>query len=356
MTNNMQSNSIIPHAKSPSGDLGVKHILLKLLDYQYLSRDESRELLRAIVNGEVPDTQISALITIFLMRSISVDEVLGFREALVEMRIPVDLSEYKAIDIVGTGGDGKNTFNISTTASFVVAGAGYPVVKHGNYGATSVSGASNVIESQGVKFAADIDVLRKSLESSNIAYLHAPLFSPALKAVASVRKSLGVRTFFNVLGPLINPTEPEYQMLGVYDLAMSRLYSYIYQASKKNFGIVHSLDGYDEISLTGQFKVVNNRGEQLFMPEDIGFNRVKPSDIFGGNTVGEAVSVFNRVLNCTATRAQMDVVIANAAFAIQIIEVEKSIFECIEIAKDSLYGKKALNALRKFVEVNPHTP
>jgi anthranilate phosphoribosyltransferase len=330
----------------------MKHILVKLLDYQYLSRDESRELLIAIVRGEVPDTQVAALITIFLMRSISVEEVLGFREALVEMRVPVDLKEYKAIDIVGTGGDGKNTFNISTSACFVVAGAGYPVVKHGNYGATSVSGSSNAMEQQGVKFTTDIHVLRKSIEATNIAYLHAPFFSPALKAVAPVRKSLGVRNFFNVLGPLINPSDPEYQLLGVYDLSMSRLYSYIYQASRKKFGIVHSLDGYDEISLTGQFKVVTNKGEQLFMPEELGFNRVRQEEIFGGNTIEDVVSVFNRVLNCTATQPQMDVVIANAAFAIQIIETEKPIAECIEIAKNSLYGKKALNALKKFVEIN----
>ncbi len=330
----------------------MKYILTKLLDYQYLNRNEARELLIAIVKGEVPDTQVSAIITIFLMRSISVDEVIGFREALLEMRVSVDLGEYKAIDIVGTGGDGKNTFNISTSACFVVAGAGYPVVKHGNYGATSVCGSSNAMERQGVKFTTDMNVLRKSLEASNIAYLHAPFFSPALKAVASVRKSLGVRTFFNVLGPLINPANPEYQLLGVYDLAMCRLYSYIYQASKKRFGIVHSLDGYDEISLTGQFKVVSNKGEQLFLPEELGFERVKPEEIFGGNTVEEVVSVFNNVMWCEATPAQMNVVLANAAFAIQIIESEKNIEECVEIARDSLYGKKALNALKKFVEIN----
>ncbi len=330
----------------------MKHILVKLLEYQYLSRNEARELLMAIVRGELPDTQVSALITIFLMRSISVEEVLGFREALVEMRVPVELKEYGAIDIVGTGGDGKNTFNISTSACFVVAGAGYPVVKHGNYGSTSVSGSSNAMERQGIRFTTDINILKRSIEHSNIAYLHAPLFSPALKAVAPVRKSLGVRNFFNVLGPLINTSDPEYQLLGVYDLSMARLYSYIYQASRKKFGIVHSLDGYDEISLTGQFKVITNRGEQLFMPEELGFSRVTEAEIFGGETIDEAVSLFNKVLNCTATRAQMEVVVANAAFAIQIIEPEKPIAECIGIARESLYGKKALNALKRFIEVN----
>ena len=330
----------------------MKHILLKLLDYHYLTRDESRELLRAIVNGEVPETQLSAIITIFLMRSISVDEVLGFREALMEMRTRIDLSDYQAVDIVGTGGDGKNTFNISTTASFVVAGAGYPVVKHGNYGATSVSGSSNAMEQQGVKFTTNADVLRKSLDEASIAYLHAPLFSPALKAVASTRKSLGVRTFFNVLGPLVNPVEPEYQLLGVYNLSLSRLYSYIYQANNKKFSIVHSMDGYDEISLTGDFKVISNYGEHLYHPEELGMERIKESDIYGGNTIQEAVAIFNNVLSATATAAQTNVVIINAAFAIQLIEENKTIEECIEIARESIYAKKALHSLTKFIEIN----
>lgn len=330
----------------------MKNILLKLLEYQYLNQNEARSLLMSIARGEVSDSQVSAIITIFLMRSISVDEVLGFREALLEMRVPVDFSQYKAIDIVGTGGDGKNTFNISTTASFVVAGAGYPVVKHGNYGATSLSGASNAMEAQGIRFTTDMGKLKRSIEECNIAYMHAPLFSPALKAVAPVRKSLGVRTFFNVLGPLINPSDPEYQLLGVYDLSMSRLYSYIYQANRKRFGIVHSLDGYDEISLTGQFKFVTNGGEQLFSPDELGFEKINPRDITGGNTLEEAVSIFGNVINCTATSQQMNVVIANAAFAIQIIEAEKSISECIEIARESLYGKKAQAVLKKFVELN----
>lgn len=330
----------------------MKHILLKLLDYQYLTRVESRELLTAIVNGEVPEAQLSAIITTFLMRSISVDEVLGFREALMEMRTQIDLSDYRAVDIVGTGGDDKNTFNISTTASFVVAGAGYPVVKHGNYGATSVSGSSNAMEQQGVKFTTDADVLRKSLDEASIAYLHAPLFSPALKAVAPARKSLGVRTFFNVLGPLVNPVEPEYQLLGVYNLSLSRLYRYIYQANSKKFSIVHSMDGYDEISLTGDFKVISNHGEHLYNPEELGMDRIKESDIYGGSTIKEAMSIFKNVVNDTATTAQTNVVIINAAFAIQLMEKNKTIDECIDIARESIQAKKALRSLNTFIEIN----
>jgi len=262
------------------------------------------------------------------------------------------LSNYRAVDIVGTGGDGKNTFNISTTASFVVAGAGYPVVKHGNYGATSVSGSSNAMEQQGVKFTTDADILRKSLDEASIAYLHAPLFSPALKAVAPTRKSLGVRTFFNVLGPLVNPVEPEYQLLGVYNLSLSRLYRYIYQANNKKFSIVHSMDGYDEISLTGDFKVISNNGEHLYHPEELGIDRIKEADIYGGSTIGEAVAIFNDVLNGTATSAQTNVVVANAAFAIQMMEENKTIEECMDIARESIVAKKALKSLNKFITIN----
>ena len=243
-------------------------------------------------------------------------------------------------DIVGTGGDGKNTFNISTASCFVVAGAGYNVVKHGNYGATSISGASNVIEQQGVKFTTDSDQLRRSLDECHIAYLHAPLFSPALKAVAPVRKSLGVRSFFNILGPLVNPVQPGHQMLGVYNLAMSRFYSYIFQEEKKKFCIVHSLDGYDEVSLTSQFKVVSNKGEQLFVPEELGFQRVGQEELYGGDTPEQASQIFKNVLHAQGSSAQMNAVMINAAFGIQTIEQDKSIEECIEIARDRYMEKR----------------
>lgn len=330
----------------------MKDILYKLFDYQYLTRDEAKQVLFEIVKGDVSETQIASLITSFLMRSISIDEILGFRDALLEMRVTVDLSDYSPLDIVGTGGDGKNTFNISTTSCFVVAGAGYNVVKHGNYGATSISGASNVIEQQGVKFSTDNDRFRKSLDKCHIAYLHAPLFSPALKAVAPVRKSLGVRNFFNVLGPLVNPVQPEFQMLGVYNLAMLRLYSYIYQEENKKFSIVHSMDGYDEVSLTSQFKVSSNNGEHLFMPEDLGFKTITQDELYGGDTPEEAASIFRNVLNASATDAQMNVVIVNAALGIQTIDQHKSIEDCIDIARDALYSKKALKVLQTFVEIN----
>jgi anthranilate phosphoribosyltransferase len=330
----------------------MKQILYKLFEHQYLGRSEARDILQNIAQGKYSDAQIASLITVFLMRNISVEELCGFRDALLDMRIPVDLNEFSPIDIVGTGGDGKNTFNISTASCFVLAGAGYPVMKHGNYGATSVSGASNVMEQHGVKFTNDNDKLRRSMEQCNMAYLHAPLFNSAMKAVAPVRKALGVRTFFNMLGPLVNPVFPKYQLLGVYNLPLLRLYSYTYQQSDTQFAVVHSLDGYDEISLTTEFKVATSGNEKIYTPESLGFSRYQEADLYGGDTPEEAAKIFNNVLKNKATSAQRDVVIANSAFAIQVIESQKSIFECIDMAKESLESGKALQVLNKYVELN----
>ena len=330
----------------------MKQILYKLFEHRYLGRTEARDILQNIVQGKYNDAQIASLITVFLMRNISVEELTGFRDALLEMRIPVDLSEYAPIDIVGTGGDGKNTFNISTAACFVVAGAGYPVVKHGNYGATSVSGASNVMEQHGVQFTSDMSRLRKSMDMCNIAYLHAPLFNSAMKAVAPVRKALGVRTFFNMLGPLVNPALPKYQLLGVYNLPLLRLYNYVFQESDTRFAVVHGLDGYDEISLTGEFKVANSTNEKIYTLESIGFNRYCEQDLDGGKSPDEAARIFDRVLQGEATPAQTDCVIANAAFAIRVIEPEKSLADCIALARESMESGRALKTLKMFVELN----
>ena len=330
----------------------MKQILYKLFEHRYLGRTEARDILQNIVQGKYNDAQIASLITVFLMRNISVEELTGFRDALLEMHIPVDLSEYAPIDIVGTGGDGKNTFNISTAACFVVAGAGYPGVKHGNYGATSVSGASNVMEQHGVQFTSDMSRLRKSMDMCNIAYLHAPLFNSAMKAVAPVRKALGVRTFFNMLGPLVNPALPKYQLLGVYNLPLLRLYNYVFQESDTRFAVVHGLDGYDEISLTGEFKVATSTTETIYTPESIGFNRYCEQDLDGGKSPDEAARIFDRVLQGEATPAQTDCVIANAAFAIQVIEPEKSLADCIALARESMESGRALKTLKMFVELN----
>ncbi len=330
----------------------MKQILNKLFEYDRLSADQAGELFRGITQGKYNDVQIASLMTVYLMRNISLEELNGFRSALLEFRKPIDFGTNDYIDIVGTGGDGKDTFNISSCASVVVAAAGYKVVKHGNYGATSISGASNVMEQHGVKFHSDEDRLRRSLDECNFAYLHAPVFNSAMKAVATVRKDLGVRSFFNMLGPLINPAEPKHQLLGVYNLAMQRMYSYTLQSNNTNFAVVHSLDGCDEISLTAPFKVCTTRGERIYTPEELGFKTTQYSEIFSGKTPDEAAAIFDSVLSGTSTEAQRSCVVANAAFAISILESEKSIMECVAIANETIMSGRALSTFKRFVELN----
>lgn len=330
----------------------MKQILIRLFNHEILTREEACRLLQDITRGRYNDTQIAALLTVFQMRGVKVDELIGFRDALLSTRIPVDLSAYQPIDIVGTGGDGKNTFNISTCACFVVAGAGYRVAKHGNYGATSVSGASNVMELHGVKFTNDAQRLIRSIENCNMAYLHAPLFNPAMKTVAAIRKALGVRTLFNLLGPLINPCLPAYQLLGVADLPQMRLYTNTLQRLGIGFAVVNNLDGYDEISLTDEFKVMTNRYETIYRPADLGFSIARQEELYGGDTPQEAARIFDNVLENRATKAQTDCVLINASFAIQAVEPMKRIEECVAIARESLKSGKALKTFRKFIGLN----
>lgn len=330
----------------------MKTILTRLFNHEELTVEESKQILLNISREMYSEAQIAALLTVFQMRSITVDELAGFREALMETRIPIDFAPYRPIDIVGTGGDGKNTFNISTCASFVVAGAGYKVAKHGNYGATSVSGASNVIEQHGVRFTNNPDILKRSMEECNIAYLHAQLFNPAMKFVGPVRKALGVRTLFNLLGPLVNPCQPAYQLLGVADLAQMRLYTNVFYRLGIDFAVVNSLDNYDEISLTDEFKVMTNHYETIYKPSELGFSLARQEELYGGNTPEEASKIFHNVLENKATKAQTDCVLINASFAIQAMEPAKPIEECVAIARESLESGKALNTLKKFVELN----
>lgn len=330
----------------------MKTILTRLFNHEELTAEESRQILLNISRGMYPEAQIAALLTVFQMRGITVDELTGFREALMETRVPIDFAPYRPIDIVGTGGDGKNTFNISTCACFIVAGAGYKVAKHGNYDATSVSGASNVIEQHGVRFTNNPDILKRSMEECNIAYLHAQLFNPAMKTVGSVRKALGVRTLFNLLGPLVNPCKPAYQLLGVADLSQMRLYTNVFYKLGIDFAVVNSLDNYDEISLTDEFKVMTRNYERIYRPQALGFSAVRPEELSGGACKEDAARIFDNVLNNRAEAAQTQCVIVNAAFAIQVMEPEKEIEECIAIARESLESGRALKTLKKFIEIS----
>ncbi len=330
----------------------MKEILKRLVAGEQLTQAETEQILTNITKEAYPQEQVTAFIMGIQMRGISVDELLGLRSGVLKTGVPVDFSEYKPIDIVGTGGDGKNTFNISTCACFVVAGAGYKVAKHGNYAATSVSGASNVIEGHGVKFTNDESQLRRSIEECGIAYLHAPLFAKALKFVGGIRKALQIPTCFNLLGPIVNPCRPAYQVLGVANLDQMRLYNNVYQKMGIGYCIVNSLDGYDEISLTGDFKAQTKSMEKIFSPADLGFSKVKAEEVCGGTTKADAIKIFDNILNGTASKAQTDVVVANAAFAIHAIEPEKSIADCVAMARESIESRKALNTLKAFVEIN----
>jgi anthranilate phosphoribosyltransferase len=327
----------------------MKAILNYLFEHKTLSKAEAKAVLTNIAKGMYSHSEIAAFISVYLMRSITVDELSGFRDALLELCIPVPLDDFDIIDLCGTGGDGKNTFNISTITSFVVAGAGGKVAKHGNYGVSSSCGSSNVMEYLGYRFSNDASKLLKEMDSCGICFIHAPLFNPAMKNVAPVRKEHKVKTFFNMLGPMVNPSFPKKQMVGVYSLELARLYNYLYQQTDKQFAIVHSLDGYDEISLTGPFKMITNTTDAIVEPEDIGFTTLRQEDIAGGNSIPEAAEIFMNVLQGKGTAAQTEVVIANAAMALGCYFPGSSVDRCIEMATDSLMGQKAFTVFKKFL-------
>lgn len=329
----------------------MKKILQYLFEHKTLSRQQAREVLTNIARGLYNDSEMTAFITVFLMRSITIDELQGFRDALLDLCVRVDLNGHDTIDIVGTGGDGKNTFNISTLACFIVAGTGQKVAKHGNYGASTISGASNVMEQLGYKFKNDAARLKQEIEMAGICFLHAPLFHPALKIVGPIRKNLGVRTFFNMLGPMVNPASPRFQLVGVYNLEMARIYNYLLQQTEGYYTIIHGLDGYDEISLTGDTKVITHLGEKIMTPEELGKRMVNATDIYGGNTVDEAAKLFTKILKVEGSWAQNAVVLANAAMALFSTGNYSKYDDAYAAAVDSLESGKAYGALKKLISL-----
>lgn len=304
-----------------------------------------------IAQGQYNNSQMAAFMTAYCMRSITVDELEGFRDAMLELCLPIDLGTNDLIDLCGTGGDGKDTFNISTLASFVVAGAGYKVAKHGNYGVSSGCGSSNVMEFLGYQFTNDTDKLKRNANEANICFLHAPLFHPAMKTVAPIRRELGVKTFFNMLGPLVNPAKPSNQLVGVFNLELARVYAYLYQKSDANYTIVNALEGYDEVSLTCDFKTFSADGEKINSVEDLGFEKLNPEEIAGGSTVSESASIFSNVLKGDGTSAQNNVVLANAALAIRTINPEKTFADCFYEAEEALLSKKALLSFNRLIQI-----
>ena len=329
----------------------MKELLNRLINHENISEKEAKQVLVNISQGMYNTSQIASFLTVFMMRSVSIEELKGFRDALLELCIPVDLSAYNAIDLCGTGGDGKDTFNISTMASFITAGAGVKVAKHGNYGVSSVSGSSNVMEHLGIKFTNDTDFLEKCIDKAGICVLHAPLFHPAMKNVAPIRRELGVKTFFNMLGPMVNPSFPKNQMVGVFNLELARMYGYLYQNTDKNYTILHALDGYDEISLTGATKAIRNHSEEMLTPDDFGVPKHAQADIYGGDSVASAAKIFTNILEGNGTDPQNNVVCANAGMAIATVNGLEA-KEGFEIAKESLQSGKALHVLKKLQELS----
>lgn len=329
----------------------MKETLNKLINHDILSKEDAKKILVNIAKGDYNTSQIAAFVTVYMMRSITIEELEGFRDALLELCLAVDLSEYDPIDLCGTGGDGKDTFNISTLASFVTAGAGVKVTKHGNYGVSSKCGSSNVMEFLGIKFSSEKYFLEKSIDEAGICVLHAPLFHPAMKNVAPIRRDLGVKTFFNMLGPMVNPAFPKNQMVGVFNLELARMYGYLYQNTDKKFTVLHALDGYDEISLTGNTKTISNHSEGMLKPEDFGVQTIKQSEITGGDSIEASAKIFLDVLQGHGTDAQNNVVCANAGVAIATVK-NLNIKEGFEQAKESLLSGRGLKALKKLQELS----
>lgn len=334
----------------------MKDILNHLIEYKTLTQLQAKEALKKIAAGEFNQSQMAAFLTVFLMRSLRVEELMGFRDGLLDLCIPVNIPEYDAIDLCGTGGDGKDTFNISTLASFIVAGAGQHVAKHGNVGVSSICGSSNLLAYFGYEFTNDIGKLKKSLDQAKICFLHAPLFHPAMKNIGPIRKDLGVKTFFNMLGPMVNPSFPKKQLVGVFSLELARMYGYLYQNNDMRFSIIHALDGYDEISLTGKFKLISNSGERILSPEDISMPTLKPHEIMGGKTIEENAGIFENVLKGEGSPAQEAVVIANAAAALETSQPKWSFNQAREAASESLKSGKALRVFKKLIEPQTLVP
>jgi len=328
----------------------MKAILTHLFEYKVLSKDQAKEALIGISTGKYSNSEIASFLTIYAMRSITVEELEGFRDAMLELCLSVDLSGYDPIDVCGTGGDGKDTFNISTLSCFVVAGAGQHVAKHGNHGVSSLCGSSTVLEYLGAKFTNDRSILERKINEAGVCFLHAPLFHPAMKNVAPVRRELGVKTFFNMLGPMVNPVSPRKQLVGVFSLEIARLFAYLYQQTDKQFLVLHALDGYDEVSLTGAFKIITAHTEQVLTPSHLGLETLRATDLSGGETVEASAKIFMNVLNDEATHAQKQAVLANAALALHCANPSLSLLDAVATARESIESKKALNSFKKLVE------
>ena len=327
----------------------MKELINRLSQYNTLTKEEAKAIFLRIGKGEFNNSELAAFMTLFMIRPITVEELSGFRDGLMDLRVPIDLSAYDGMDLCGTGGDGKNTFNISTLSAFVVAACGQNVVKHGNYGVSSKCGSSNLLEHFGYTFTSKQSLLEQQLDKSGICFLHAPKFHPAMRFVGPIRKELGVKTFFNMLGPLVNPAQPKKQLAGVFSHELARIYSYLFQDTDTQFSVVYDLAGYDECSLTGETKVFSSSGEQFLKAADFGLENVKAEEIHGGDTIGDAAKIFTDILKGEGTKSQNSVVFANSALALKAAGKYQDLTDATLAAKEAVDSGKAFEVFKKLL-------
>ena len=326
----------------------MKNTLTKIIERQPLTFQEAKNIIYAIAEEKINDAQIVAILVGLQMRGLQLDEIKGFREALLELCLPIELDGNNALDLCGTGGDGKNTFNISTTTSFVVSAMGYKVIKHGNYGVSSFCGSSNVLEELGYTFTNDSKLLDKQLHDSNICFLHAPLFHPTLMKVGPLRKNLGIRTFFNSLGPLVNPVQPNFQITGTFNLELAKIYQHLLKDERNEFRVVYGMDGYDEFTLTEQTRILGKKSDEYLNAQTFNVNPVNSESIYSGNSIKEAAQIVKSILGGQSTLEQTNVIAANTALALQCFHPNEQIQDLFNEANSFI--KKGLAA--KFHKLN----
>ncbi len=315
-----------------------------------LCSSEAKALMLDVLGEAGNGSQLAALLALLRLRGVTADELEGFCQAVLELSTPVDLGGEEVVDVCGTGGDGKGSFNISTTVAFVLAGSGCRVAKHGNYAVSSTCGSSNVLEELGVPLLASRDALLRSLERAGVCFLHAPLFHPALKRAAPVRRELGFRTVFNMLGPLVSPASPTFQMAGVYDREALRLYGHVLRSRGISFVAFVSSDGHDEVTLTAPLSVVSRDGEAELVPGDFGLPQAQPSALAAGANTAESAAIVRRILEGRGTKAQEDVVCAGAGLALRHLRGKLPLQDYVEAARESIASGRALRALELSTE------
>jgi len=323
------------------------NFLKKILRQEQLNINESEAFIHAIANDEFSEVELGGILTAIQMRGLTLDEFKGFRNALESYADRVSLYTNEAIDVCGTGGDGKDTFNISTTTAFILSAMGYKVIKHGNYGVSSICGSSNVLEYLGFNFTKDEQVLNQQLEKQNICFIHAPLFHPVLKKVAPVRKQLGVGTFFNAMGPLLNPIQPKFQLTGTYSLELAKIYQVLLRDKRQSFKVVYALDRYDELTLTADARVLGNNSDEILNANSFGVEVTSPENLKGGS-IEQSANMLRSILGGHASEELINVVASNTALGMSCFHPEKQYKILFEEAKAFISSGQAIKFHKQF--------